>query len=163
MDTLSELEKDLFIWPPVREMFRAGKKFTLVEDLDKIALKITKTARPKTKLLDATCKLPLTSDQRPHILKREQSESSNHYLSPFHVLQLKGPDVAQMAKGPIRWLWQDYVPYLLTMGEWRMFIIGGQPLLAIWTIKKIQGADLGIDQQWEDADMTGYYSLSEIK
>jgi hypothetical protein len=146
------------VWPPIREILRSRFKHNVIVDLDHIAERITRTARPRTSLLsDELMPVAARKDMSRVVLKREGSDCSNHVLRPDDVRKLSTSKLLKMAReSPFRWLRQDFVPALKHVGEWRVLIVGGRILYVVNTMENDEGnicADLRI----------AGYSLEEMR
>ena len=127
---LREIGSEATLWPHVDEQITESK-WKQVESLDAIAKTITQSHRPTTKLLDETTKL---TDITGKVLKREGSESGKHVLIPPVTSLRTDKDVQNLRLGGrYRWLIQDYAPYLISVGEWRVVFCGGQEIYTIQT------------------------------
>jgi hypothetical protein len=133
VELISKLSSKVWIWPPVEEAKRAGRKYDLAMELDQIAKEKTFTTRPTTTLFDV---------QKPQIVpglvyKREHSECHYHVFLP--KTKKGGTTIARLKKesrsGRYRWLAQTYAPLLRSIGEWRVFMVNRQPVLAVVTTR----------------------------
>jgi hypothetical protein len=146
------LTRVVYVWPPFSQVNEIGSKKHLLFNLDAIALTITKTLRPKTKELRYGDDIPANA-----MIKRSHSDCGLHVFRPGDVgRNWETFDKLTPVPGAT-WFSQTYVPALAKLGEWRVFIIGGEitytvhtrydPLKGIWT--------------WEP--VTAFYLLRELR
>jgi hypothetical protein len=146
------------VWPPIKEILRSRFKHNVISDLDHIAEKITKTARPRTWLFSAE-HIPAVAGTKmaKYVLKREGSDCTNHVLRPDEVRKLSAVKLLKMTtESPFRWLVQDFVPALKHVGEWRVLIVGGRILYVVNTMENDEG------NICSDLRIAGY-SLEEMR
>lgn len=125
---IMKLDALMIIWHPAREEYDARFKNQLIARLDKIA-EIDGTARPATFVLEERPKIPISPRHgKDFIMKREVSDCSRHFIGPTAVKRLTRSEVDDMRKPelPWRWLVQEYVPYLRSVGEWRLVLLNGK-------------------------------------
>ena len=119
-------------WPHVDESRWSSRKLDLIVDFDWIAEEKTRTPRPRT--------TPLTSRDQINsavVIKREASECClhRHFGSDNENKRESLWKTIQKGKNSFRWLVQDMVPTLLTIGEIRVYVVGGRVSHAIHTIQ----------------------------
>jgi hypothetical protein len=127
---LLHISGDVWFWPPLNEAQRAGQKIELAQELDWISQSSTKTCRPTTFPCNGHDFLP------GHVFKREFSGYCEHVLIPLRQGQTINKKMQAKARAhtTYKWLAQTYAPLLREFGEWRVFMIGGEPMLAMHTI-----------------------------
>lgn len=159
---IMELDTLIIIWPPAREEYAARQKNHLIRHLDDIAMHFTVTARPQTFVLNQSPRMPISPrNGKMYIMKREVSDSGRHFKGPTAVSLLTRSEVEDMRRPelPWRWLVQDYVPYLRTVGEWRLVLLNGKVHHACATtpVDNPLGADITrhcpVAQQWSLREM----------
>jgi hypothetical protein len=127
---LRDLGTEVTLWPHVDEQITESK-WEQVKSLDAIAKQVTGTHRPTTRLLNEEIKI---ADILGKVLKRE---GSNHVLLPGSSkasFLRTDRDVQNLGQvGRYRWLVQDFAPYLLKVGEWRVMFCGGREIYTIQT------------------------------
>jgi glutathione synthase/RimK-type ligase-like ATP-grasp enzyme len=139
-------------WPPWQHVDRMGSKIPLMQNLDFIASTVTKSKRPITEILDVTTSIPDSI-----VLKRTHSDCGNHVLFPGDPLINPTYLLSQLDIPGSRWLGQNFVPTLRKLGEWRVFIIGGQIVDVVHTrINHETGC-------WKWERTTRFWSLGELR
>ncbi|KDQ06085.1 hypothetical protein BOTBODRAFT_271426 [Botryobasidium botryosum FD-172 SS1] len=123
MNSLRWLAGHVHVWPPPNEAIAASRKFDVVRDLDIIARTVTRTHRPRTRLV-RECATTLNRDPR-FVFKREGSDTSRHREWGHHVSASRFRRMAAEG-GKYRWFCQDLVPPLRDLGEIRVYVIGGR-------------------------------------
>jgi hypothetical protein len=155
VELVGELSSKLWIWPPVEEAKRGGRKYDLVMELDQVAAEKTFTARPTTTLVDL--QRPLIFPE--HVYKREHSECHLHVFLPTQ--SKKKATIAKLRKescgGRYRWLAQTYAPLLRSIGEWRIFMVNRQPIQAVATTRASN------DKEWHWTVKQQGHSLEEMR
>lgn len=155
------LDALIIIWPPAREEYAARYKSQLILRLDRIAER-QQTARPQTFVLDGPPVIPISPrNGKTFVMKREASDSSRHFKGPAAVERLTRREVDDMRRPelPWRWLIQEYVPYLRTVGEWRVVLLNGKVHHACATtpVKTPHGPELvthcQVVKQWSLEEM----------
>lgn len=159
---IMDLDILIAMWPPAREEYQARRKADLVDMLDRIASGM-KTARPQTFVLKEAPALPISPrGGKMYIMKRELSDGSRHFKPPPAVNVLTQVEVEAMRRPglPWRWLIQDCVPYLRSVGEWRLVMLNGKVHHACSTspLENSSGFDLT-----EHHPVTKQWSLSEMR
>ena len=151
MKNFNSLTRLLYTWPSVHQMNSIGAKHQLIFHLDIIAGTITHTFRPATKQLIPGDPIPANA-----VIKRSHSDCGQHVIMPDE----SGRDwesINQMPHVPDAiWFAQVYVPTLRTLGEWRVFIIGGHPAFVVHTR---YNTDKSV---WIRELVDTYYLLEEI-
>jgi hypothetical protein len=126
---MTYLGTQLAVWPPVEELVRASRKMNVIQDLDFVAREVTRTIRPVTNLLSDA-----PSIERETFLKREGSDCARHVYNPRRAAEISPEKLSLMVSVyDYRWIKQQYVPELATVGEWRIIIINRRILHVINT------------------------------
>lgn len=121
---------------------------TFVRNLDAIA-RTMGTGRPRTLEWDPESNEPPYG----HVLKREFSDAARHVYVPNHTLEPTDKQMATEVKranafvkkirdeGNIGWKWlsQEYVPTLQSVGEFRFVCIDGDPVRVVITGRREGG------------------------
>lgn len=143
------------MWPSQDQANRLWSKWELIQNLDLVAGSRTFTARPKTRLLvdgeNLTDRMVLKrthSDAGEHVLVPRDAKSAHKRNWEYLRTQLDIPGALWMAQG--------YQELLLKKGEWRVFLVGGQ---IVYTIHTIRNRDKGT---WSCDIVRTYYSLDEL-
>ena len=152
-DALLALSDAFPVFPSPRGCDRGGSKVDFVQTLDFIARRMG-TARPQTKPWQPKLEEP------PHgwVLKREFSDGGRHVYIPNHpsddgekAVRREKKRVqkfilgAEANKDPesVRWLAQEHIPTLTSIGEIRFMCINGNPTRVAITTKRTQGTKTG--------------------
>jgi hypothetical protein len=138
------------VWPPVDEVVRASHKFDVISDLDFLALTITNTPRPVTRLLRSKSDI-----NGQTVVKREGSDCGN---AVRRGATLKAKDIKQLLSErlPYHWFVQTDIPELRIVGEVRVYVVGQQILHELWTMPDADGM---WDLRWID----GNHTLEEMR
>lgn len=108
------------MWPNPNEVAAAARKFNTIMDLDMIALEVTRTHRPKSKLLNKRA-----TSSRSLVYKREGSDTSTHRYFGSEMNLDVAREIARDNSG-YRWIQQEYVRPLHILGELRVYVVGGK-------------------------------------
>jgi hypothetical protein len=122
-----------------------------MKHLDIIAKSETNTPRPHWKFLNYGDALPSQD-----VIKRTHSDCGNHVLRPGHPDRNWEYIYKETIQGS-RWFSQRYVPELTVLGEWRVFVIGGDIISVVHTIYN------GDSQTWRWEMVHSYYTLEELR
>jgi hypothetical protein len=76
---------------------------------------------------------------------------------PSAVEKLTKSKIRTMLKGSWKWMLQDYVKHLRRIGEWRVYMLNGEPLHAICTTYA-EGQD-----RWEFDYAYAFMTLEEMR
>jgi hypothetical protein len=144
------LLKVAHIWPPL-EHLKQGTKNDLFVNLDVVAMSETSTPRPSWTLLRREEPIPETS-----VIKRTHSDCGAHVLRPGSMDRNWDYIERETIPGSL-WIAQSYVPELAILGEWRVFVIGGDIVSVVHTVYK-QKTELW---NWEMVEV--YYTLEELR
>jgi hypothetical protein len=151
MENLNRLTRFIYIWPVPFHIKTFGGKDHVILHLDIVAETITKTPRPTTKVLKANEPLPPNA-----VIKQTHSDAGCHVHLPTN-LHRNWEYMNEFQPIPESlWMAQTYVPTLRSLGKWRVFIIGGQPIHIVHTKYK---ADK-LAWSWESVER--YYTLNEL-
>jgi hypothetical protein len=122
-----------------------------MQNLLKVATKVTMTMRPQTKLFEVNEEFP------EHIvLKRTHSDTGHHILLPGNPNR-NWSYMQQHSEVPdCRWFGQTYIEALEKLGEWRVFLVGGQHVYTVHTNYKRSTAS------WNYDIATRFYTLEEF-
>jgi hypothetical protein len=126
-----------------------GSKHQVIIHLDIIASK-NSFLRPTTKFLEFGDIIPNNT-----VVKRSHSDCGEHVFMPTD----NGRDWTTFSKYPkipgSVWFAQSHIPTLRKLGEWRVIIIGGQPVYTVHTRYNEEKSTWS----WEVVD--SFYSLKE--
>lgn len=155
LSIMDQLRRYVHMWPPQNQPNTIGSKKQLIENLDTIASTITRSARPVTRQLSDGQNFPSNI-----VLKRTHSDTGYHVLMPFnkeHAPKRIWDYLRNNVEIPGSvWLGQTYVRYLELLGEWRVFLVGGQIVYMVHTSKHPSKKTW----QWDVAHT--FYSLEEL-
>lgn len=146
---MSDLEMETHVWPTPNHTKLMGNKLELIMNLDWVAKKLG-SPRPKTVRLRRGDTIP-----RNVVLKRTHSDQQSHVILPgtrrrgWAGLD-EGPDGAQ-------WFAQDYVGLLRKVGEWRVFMVGGNITYVVHT------AYLPERECWMYTNVNVFLSLCKLR
>lgn len=146
----------LLMWPPPMQIVRAGLKDPDIALLDLIAAE-SQSLRPKTttisrqELVDDSVIIPGT------VLKRSNSDCSQHVIMPDERRRRNAEHLRSLCRHGEKWLMQEYVDTLQTVGEWRTFIVNGSIIHTIHTYKD------SYTHAWVASQATSFWSLEEIR
>jgi hypothetical protein len=151
MSSCVNLSRLVYMWPSTRQINSVGSKQQFISHLDIIATK-TSTLRPRTILLKNGNSIPKNA-----VIKRSHSDCGHHVLLPNN----KGRNWESLNQHPkipgAVWMAQTYVPTLRSLGEWRVFIVGGQ---TIYTVHTKYNED---KSTWSWEPVHDFYSLEELR
>lgn len=122
------------VFPSPRGCDERGAKTDFIQTLDRIARSM-EAGRPGTQPLD------IGSQPLPFgwVLKREFSDGGRHVYVPNHPLESEADKEKEArAEGGLKsykWLAQEYVPMLATVGEIRHMCVNGSPVRTVITGK----------------------------
>ena len=154
-------------WPPVPSIRHAANKWNTVAILDMIAAE-NGWMRPRTTPLHHGCIIPADT-----VLKRSHSDSGEHVILPEHSVVGNGTEDIQKrhALSALRtweelekvtfsteekWVSQEYVQTLASLGEWRCFLVGGHIECIVHTVPDTSG-------RWRGRRVSTFLSLEEIR
>lgn len=145
----------LLVWPPPKQIERVGWKDPDCVLLDLIARRLN-GLRPATiplqpQDIDSSSIIPDT------VLKRSNSDCGHHVIFPDERRKRNVEHLRELSPYGEKWLMQEYVPTLRTVGEWRVFIVNGA---VIQTVHTYMHSDT---KRWEATLATTFWSLDEIK
>ena len=124
----------------------------LAQSLNLIAQERMNTARPRTRLLVDGEKI-----LNAMVLKRTYSDAGEHVIVPSDTHRHNWDYLrSQLGVPGLQWMAQSFVEQLVRLGEWRVFLIGGNVVYTVHTLKK---------WEWNTWfwDMTHtYYTLEEL-
>jgi hypothetical protein len=144
------LLKVAHVWPP-SEHLEMGSKDELLTNLDIVAGSETNSPRPSWMLLRRGDPIPTNT-----IIKRTNSDCGNHVLRP--TSQDRNWEYIEKETIPgSRWISQSYIPELAILGEWRVFVIGGDVVSVVHTVYNEENETWN----WEMVEL--YYTLKELK
>ncbi|KIK78084.1 hypothetical protein PAXRUDRAFT_17080 [Paxillus rubicundulus Ve08.2h10] len=165
--TIMALSRIVPLWPPIPTVRVAGQKWRTVKMLEMAAL-ANNWNRPSTKILLHPCEIP-----RDTVLKCSHSDCGEYVIMPeWTVAGSTSVDIAKHTEiGKKRawlyleahthspeeqWASQEYVETLVTLGEWRFFLVGGHVENIVHTIK-------GVDGNWTGKWVCSFLQLSELR
>ena len=128
IEDIKYLSARVLCWPRVPELLQYGRKFDLINKLDSIASRITKTHRPRSILLSG-------EDERPPrgwVIKRERSDGARH----VHFPKNGKATVTIKRQSDHRWIAQEFMPLLRVFGELRVICVNKELLYTMMTIPK---------------------------
>jgi hypothetical protein len=125
-------------------------------------------SRPRTTILERPCDIPTDT-----VLKRSHSECGEHVIMPVTLAGGSGGAADRYRKsinamrtwsnldarthsGDEKWASQEYIETLVTVGEWRFFLIGGHVDNIVHTIK-------GKDGLWIGRRVSSFLTLAELR
>lgn len=149
---MKALSKEVYIWPPPNQIETVGSKLTLINHLDMVAGRSTKTARPNTRLLLPDDRIP-----KQIVLKRTHSDSGEHVIFPGDNNRNWEHLRSQSNIPNCQWFGQTFISTLRTLGEWRVFFVGGR---IIYVIHSVYNERKG---SWKWERVHDYYSLDEFR
>ncbi|KAF8425023.1 hypothetical protein L210DRAFT_865476 [Boletus edulis BED1] len=129
--SLSVLTSCVPIWPPVPSLRVAGNKAKLVTLLDRIAAE-QGWPRPRTTRLTVDQPLPIDT-----VLKRTHSDCGADVILPEKELASRRTWQFLKERTTSReqvWISQEFVPTLRSLGEWRVYLVGGRIVNVMHTI-----------------------------
>jgi hypothetical protein len=138
------------IWPHPDQVEGIGAKSNLIERLDVIASAVTMSNRPTTTVITKPSDIP-----KDTVLKRTHSDASSHVILPTANRRRTWDLLSDGPPGSI-WLSQTYVPTLRKLGEFRVFLIGGQPTYVMHT-ECVKGS------MWVATPQLMFLTLNEIR
>jgi hypothetical protein len=131
-------------------MRRTGHKLELIDGLNHVAQMVTQTTRPTTHQWNGE------NISHRLVYKREFSSGATHVHVPLKGSTLTTQQqMSVSSKTKYKWLEQSYIPLYEQYGEWRVFMIGGNPTLVIRTHR--DGSKLS------SSLLEHGYTLSEMK
>lgn len=165
--TLAVLVQVVRFWPPVPSLQMAARKWNTVAVLDMIAAK-NGWMRPRTTVLTPGCTIPGGT-----VIKRSHGECGNFVILPDTFIQGTGAssNAERVRLNGLRswahlhktthsdeqtWVSQEYVPTLVSLGEWRCFIVGGHVASVVHT-------RMGDEYIWRARRVWQFLSLREIR
>lgn len=155
LSKITELAGSIWFWPPLAETLLAGEKLKLAHALDYIAKTVTQSRRPTTIQWNGESFTP------GQVYKREFSAYGDHVFVPSGgaptLTLAQKTELRSFLKSDFKWLAQTYEPLLREFGEWRIFMIGGEPVLTLHT--HYGGRDHG--WYWEIREAG--YTLAEMR
>ena len=113
---------------------------------DSIATNVTKTVRPKTKLLNGKEKVP-----PGWLVKREYSDDRRHVIFPDG----KRKGARRIRDSKYRWIAQEIVPLITKLGEIRVVFVDREILYATLTKPTLEG--------WESSVYNRPYRLKTLR
>ncbi|KIM90474.1 hypothetical protein PILCRDRAFT_84468 [Piloderma croceum F 1598] len=155
IENLREVCREVCIWPPQDQVNNIASKWQLIQSLDLIAGTRTLSSRPRTWLL---CNGQPINNKT--VLKRTHSNAAEHVLLlNDKTMQPKwdwGYLCSQMDIPGCQWMAQMYVETLEKRGKWRVFVIGGQIVYTVHTLRNHE------KKTWLWDVVRTYYSLEEL-
>ncbi|KAI5986610.1 hypothetical protein EDD15DRAFT_2373049 [Pisolithus albus] len=143
--------RNVIMWPPARELKRAGWKFPVIADLAAIAESQVPSCPPVTTRLNTGDTIPQGT-----VLKRSQSDCSAHVIMPDAARMRTWSYLMSQAPAGEIWMAQQHVPFLAKLGEWRVYIVGGKIVQVVHTYRTGNGS-------WHGRQVQGYWSLDELQ
>lgn len=93
--------------------------------------------------------------QENTVLKRANSDAGLHVILPHQRRDRNLENLKALSPNGERWLMQEYVETLITVGEWRVFVVNGHPIHTAHTFKTESG--------WRAEPATSFWSLRDIE
>jgi len=141
------------MWPHQNHINTVASKWELSKSLDLIAQERTKTARPKTRLLVDGERIVNAT-----VLKRTHSDAGEHVVVPSDVYRRNWDYLRSQLDVPCsRWMVQSFVEPLAKLGEWRVFLVGGE---VVYTVHTLKNQDRNT---WSWDIVHTYYTLEELR
>jgi hypothetical protein len=146
------LSRLVYIWPPAHHVNSLGSKQRLIHHLDVIAGQ-TSSLRPQSKILKDGDPIP-----KDAVIKRTHSDCGDHVIMPTDLGDRNWDNLNDNLHIPGSvWIAQALVPTLRKLGEWKVILIGGQPLYTVHA----KYNDVKATWCWEPVD--SFYSLDEFR
>jgi hypothetical protein len=146
IEDLFYLGLHVLCWPRIPELREDGKKFEKIKMFDTIAANVTKTIRPKTKLLNGKDMVP-----PGWLVKREYSDDRRHVIFPDD----KRKAARRVRDSKYRWMAQEVVPLITKLGEIRVVFVDREILYAVLTTPALE--------VWEWSVYNRPYSLKTLR
>ena len=152
MSNYKSLSRYTYLWPPMDQASTLGSKWQLIENLDIIA-HLEGCTRPKSRLLEVGSRIP-----KDVVLKRTHSESGNHIVLPQDERHKRTWEYMNSHSEVPRckWFAQTYVPLLKDLGEWRVIVVGGNPIYTVHTQPSSGGT-------WKRRVVTSFWPLDALQ
>jgi hypothetical protein len=151
MSSHINLSRLVYMWPPLQQINSIGSKRQLIRHLDFTASK-TSSLRPRTVILKDGDLIPNDA-----VIKRSHSDCGHHVL----LVNDDGRNWESLNQHPkipgAVWMAQAYVPTLRSLGEWRVFIVGGR---AIYTVHTKYNEE---KKTWTWEPVDDFYALEELR
>jgi hypothetical protein len=149
---MSKLQQYVFMWPNFEHADTIGSKIQLYDHLDLISNSLRNTTRLPWRALQPGDNFP-----RDSVLKRSHSGSREHILFPDD--ERRTWEYMSNTEGPpnCQWIAQRYSHILSTYGQWRVFMIGGNIFIVIYTIYDDE------KNIWTFQKVNSWYSLEELQ
>lgn len=145
------LSRLVYVWPPAQHVNGLGSKQRLIHHLDVIAGK-TSSLRPQSKIIRDGDPIP-----KDAVLKRTHSDCGAHVIMPNDDVDRIWDTLNDNLNTPGSvWIAQALIPTLRKLGEWKVILIGGQPLYTVHA----KYNEVKSTWSWEPVD--SYYSLDEF-
>jgi glutathione synthase/RimK-type ligase-like ATP-grasp enzyme len=139
------------MWPPQDQV---RNKYDVIRQLDLVAARRTISARPVTHKLDDIDNI----DPTKVVLKRTHSDMGQHVILPGDESKFTLEYLQSRLEVPgCFWFAQTFVPTLRELGEWKVFLIGGQ---IVYIVHTRRNWSKGV---WVSETPTTYYSLEELR
>ena len=141
------------MWPHQDHIDTLASKWELCQSLDLVAQERTKTARPRTRLLVDGERIV-----NAMVLKRTHSDAGEHVVVPSDVYRRNWDYLCGHLDVPgSRWMVQSFVEPLARLGEWRVFLVGGE---LVYTVHMLKNRDRNT-WSWDVANT--FYTLEELR
>ncbi|KAG6373961.1 hypothetical protein JVT61DRAFT_6126 [Boletus reticuloceps] len=143
----------LLMWPPPKQLERAGRK-----DPDSISLQWiadqSNSLHPTTELL---VDIPNAIIRQGTVLKRSHSDCSHHVILPQERRKRTTDNLKGLSPVGECWLQQEYIATLKDVGEWRTFLVNGTVVHTVHTYR------LSSAEAWQGRHVTSFWSLDELR
>ena len=148
---LEALLPSVQFWPPIPQVKASALKITTIGNLDTIA-QVQRGRRPATIVLSEGDEIvPGT------MLKRSHGDCGKQVVMPSNTVRRNWTYLSsQLSEPHHRWMMQEYVPALETVGEWRVFVVGGRPMHVVHTRRLKSG-------KWMGRRVENFCMLQEIE
>ena len=138
------------IWPPIKALRTQGNKWNTLTHLNLIAAE-NSMYTPLTRALRKGDPIPSGT-----VLKRIHSDCGLHVILPDAGDQQRSwKHLNDLAPHGETWMSQEYVDSLDKVGEWRVFVIGGQILSVVHTHNK--------EPRWGAKAVRSFMTLEEVE
>jgi hypothetical protein len=153
LDNLRGLSRVIRMWPHQDHANTIASKWELCQSLDLIAQERTNTARPRTRLLVDGERIV-----NAMVLKRTHSDAGEHVIVPSDTNRRNWDYLHSQLDVPgSRWIVQSFVEPLARLGEWRVFLVGGEMVYTVHTLKNRDR------NTWSWDIVHTYYTLDELR
>ncbi|KAG6369552.1 hypothetical protein JVT61DRAFT_14253 [Boletus reticuloceps] len=148
---VAQLASQTLFWPPIRLARQASMKWNTICHLQMIA-RLHGSYTPRTVRLSTGQDIP-----DDVVLKRSHSECAKHVILPTASRSRRTWEYLNAHTDKYEfWMAQEYVQSLDQIGEWRVFIVGGNVISVVHTYKTS-------DDGWKGTVTESFLTLDEIR